>query len=642
MLRLSPAGHLMSVRLSVTLCGALGMALGSAGAQSALTPPRPQTLHRPAINSQDVGNVMKVELPRVPRLSIVLAAPRPAPFLRRPRIPAAPVSSTASVVADATVAPPAPRAATPAASAAPIVTPTSAPKARTQSDLTSAFTAGTAWARVTYLSGESVYLDAGTKQGLKIGTHLDVMRGSTFVAQLVVEYVSSNRASCRVAKATLPPAVGDSARYEADAAPDTRTIAAQSTSDTTNTGSAKRSSVRPVRGRIGVRYLRSDPGLGPASVLIRPAFDLRADGHQVNGTPIGLTLDVRAYRDRRAGAEGSKANVTRVYQGLIEVSPPGSTTRLGIGRQFSTALTSIGIFDGVALDVDRSRWSAGALAGSQPEPGSFGLSGDVREYGAYVQLHNERNTAPSWATTLGAIGSYVHGEIDREFAYLQTTFTSRRLTWYAAQELDVNRGWKSNAEGSAVSPTSTFAMLRVGVTQDFQLNVGYDSRRTVRLYRDLLTPEIEFDDSFRRGAWGGASLTAFGRVRASADARRSSGGPAGVSESYTGMLSVSRLTPLQLGVRGRGTSYDGQSSRGSLASAALEITPFGSLHLEGTAGVRRDHMVADTLSRAPVRWNEISADVGLGRSVYILLSAYRELGGVTRSSQAYVALSYRF
>jgi hypothetical protein len=95
-------------------------------------------------------------------------------------------------------------------------------------------------------------------------------------------------------------------------------------------------------------------------------------------------------------------------------------------------------------------------------------------------------------------------------------------------------------------------------------------------------------------------------------------------------------------VRGRGTSYDGQSSRGSLASAALEITPFGSLHLEGTAGVRRDHMVADTSSHAPVRWNEISADVGLGRSVYILLSAYRELGGITRSSQAYVALSYRF
>jgi hypothetical protein len=360
----------------------------------------------------------------------------------------------------------------------------------------------------------------------------------------------------------------------------------------------------------------------------------------MNGTPIGLTIDVRAYRDRRAA--GSSSNVTRVYQGLIDVSPLGSTSRLGIGRQYSTALTSIGIFDGVSLDVNRSRWSTGALAGSQPEPGSFGLSSEVREYGAYIQLHNERNVAPSWATTVGAIGSYVHGEIDREFAYLQTTFTSRRLTWYVAQELDVNRGWKSDAEGTAVSPTSTFAMLRVGVTQDFQLNVGYDSRRTVRLYRDFLTPEIEFDDSFRRGAWGGASLTAFGRVRASADARRSTGGTAGTSESYTGMLSITRLTSLQLGLRGRGTTYAGAASRGSLASAALEVTPIGSLHLEGTAGVRRDRLAADTLGRTPVHWHEISADVGVGRSVYVLLSVYRELGAVTRSSQSYVALSYRF
>lgn len=128
----------------------------------------------------------------------------------------------------------------------------------------------------------------------------------------------------------------------------------------------------------------------------------------------------------------------------------------------------------------------------------------------------------------------------------------------------------------------------------------------------------------------------------SADARRSAGGPAGSSESYTGMLSVSRLTPLQLGLRGRATSYAGDAARGSLASAALEATPFGSLHLEATSGVRRDRTVADRMARPAVQWHELSSDIGVGRSVYILLSAYRERGVGTRTSQAYVALSYRF
>jgi hypothetical protein len=294
------------------------------------------------------------------------------------------------------------------------------------------------------------------------------------------------------------------------------------------------------------------------------------------------------------------------------------------------------------LDIDRGRWGAGVLGGSQPEATTFGLSHNVREYGAYVQLRNARNAAPVWSSTLGAIGSYAHGQIDREFAYLATTFTSSRLSWYAAQELDVNRGWKSDAEESAVVPTSTFAMVRLGVTRDLQLNVGYDSRRSVRLYRDFLTPEIEFDDSFRQGMWGGASYSALGKLRLSADARRSSGGSAGTTESYTGMFSVARLTRLNLGLRTRATAYNGDLTRGSLASGSLEVTPFGSLHIEGTTGVRRDRTVVESLMRPNVRWNEVSADAGIGRSLYILLSAYRESGIGTHSSQTYVALSYRF
>lgn len=624
------------LRRVVAVCGLIVVtALGTAQAQSALTPPKQERLRRPTVNSQDVGRLSLSDSLRVPKPRLI-GASRPATFIAVRRIPPArltPRRTVASVTPS--VAPPARAVAqAPRAAAAPTLT------ERVESTVRQATmpNAAVAWARISYLSGSSVYLDAGTKHGLKVGTHLDVMRGPSLVAELVVEYVSSSRSSCRVVKSTQPIAVGDSARYE-PTAPEPSMIAARVPASSVGTRSQRQSHARPVRGRIGIRYLRSDPGLGPAAVLIRPAFDVRVDGHQMNGTPIGLTLDVRAHQDRRASADN--ASVTRVYQGAVDVTTR-SGTRLAVGRQFSTALSSIGIFDGVALDVNQRRWGVGAFGGSQPEATTFGLSSDVREYGAYVQLHNETNASPAWSTTLGAIGSYAHGEIDREFAYLASMFTSPRFSWYAAQELDVNRGWKSDAEEASVVPTSTFAMLRVGVTRDFQLNVGYDSRRSVRLYRDFLTPEIEFDDSFRQGAWGGASYSALGKIRVSADARRSSGGSAGSAQSYTGTFSVSRLTRLQLGFRGRATSYDGDVTRGSLASGSLEFTPFGSLHIEGTTGLRRDRTLADSLARPNIRWNEISADAGLGRSIYILLSAYRESGIGTRSSQAYVALSYRF
>lgn len=499
------------------------------------------------------------------------------------------------------------------------------------------------WARVTYLSGPTVYLDAGTKQGLKIGAHVEVLRGATLVAELVVEYVSSNRASCSVARSLATVAVGDSARYT-PAKAEAR-VAGANTSGTGGAGStpsSRRSTSRPIRGRVGVRYLHIDPGLGPRNVVNQPAFDLRLDGRNLGGTPLGLTVDIRAYRAGSTRSSAGPSNVTRVYQSALEFSPTGSGARLAVGRQLSGALSTIGLFDGAALDVDRNRWGVGGIIGTQPEPAGFGLSGAVREYGAYVQVHNAKNTSPLWSNTFGAIGSYNKGEIDREFAYVQSMVNARAVSLYVAQEVDFNRGWKKDEERKSAVPTSTFALMRIAVTNDVSVNVGYDSRRSIRLYRDFITPETAFDDSFRRGVWGGAAVTLLNRIRLSADARQSSGGTSGSTQSYTSVVGVSRLTPLQLGVHARYTSYSGDVARGSLGSGSVELTPFGTLHLEAGSGVRNDQQ-ATAVTRSPqVTWQEMNADVGIGRSLYLLLSTYRETGSLTKNAQTYIALSYRF
>ncbi|MDE3054769.1 MAG: hypothetical protein KGJ70_12840, partial [Gemmatimonadota bacterium] len=38
-----------------------------------------------------------------------------------------------------------------------------------------------AWAHVTYVSGPTIYVDAGTRAGLATGAHLTVRRDTTFV-----------------------------------------------------------------------------------------------------------------------------------------------------------------------------------------------------------------------------------------------------------------------------------------------------------------------------------------------------------------------------------------------------------------------------------------------------------------------------
>ncbi len=504
------------------------------------------------------------------------------------------------------------------------------------------------WAHVTYISGSSIYIDAGTRAGLKEGSQLDVMRGNNIVAQITVAYVSSTRASCTVLNAASPVQVGDSARFTP-----VQSVVAQAAREAAPADSAKarqlaRTSGRgrsaPIRGRLGIRYLTmQQDGGGATSTLTQPAFDIRLDGRNIGGSPFGLMVDVRAYRQNYARSSGnSLSSTTRAYQTALIFNPANSGTRVQLGRQFSTALSPVGLFDGVALDLDKRHFSVGGFSGSQPDPRTFGYSGDVREHGAYVQMHNAPSAPATWTMTAGGIGSYAGGQIDREFAYLQGMFNNRYISLYTAQEVDVNRGWKAGVESSGTTPTSTFAMLRVSPNNALTLFGGYDNRRSVRLYRDFLNPEIAFDDSFRQGAWGGASLYVLGHLRLDGDARSSRGGSAGVADSYTGSVHVTRITPLQLGFQLRTTRYSGELASGGLSAASVEMQPLGNLRFEINGGRRSDTRADASWANSSTTWWGADADVGLGRSLYLMASTYRETGAFQKNMQTMLALTYRF
>lgn len=501
--------------------------------------------------------------------------------------------------------------------------------------------AAPAWTKVSYLSGAMVYLEAGSRDGLREGAHLTVVRGGVAIGELVVAFISSTRASCTRGTPDQQVVIGDSVRYIPAKVATVANGAARAT------GSAARSaSDGYLRGRIGFRYLLLNPTAG--SALAQPGIDARLDGHRMGGSPLSITIDVRAQRSSYTRPPGASTlqpgaeQTTRVYQAMVQYAPEHSPARLSLGRQFALSLSSVGMFDGVALDVDGGRWSGGAFAGQEPEPMSLGLSSLTREYGAWVQLHHRPGDTRLWSLTLGGVGAYASGQIDREFAFARLTYTDRRLSLYATQELDVNRGWKGLQERSATTPTATFVTAQLSLSNAVSLYAGMDNRRNVRLYRDYQTPEIVFDDSFRQGMWGGGAFTLFERLRLSTELRRSSGGTTGPTQSVTSAASVTRLTHLQMGVHLRTTSYDGPLSAGRLQSLAVELTPFGTLHLQYTAGMRESSVTTNGTTPPRIFWASADADIGIGRSFYFMLSSYRESSALDRSLQTYASVSYRF
>jgi hypothetical protein len=245
--------------------------------------------------------------------------------------------------------------------------------------------------------------------------------------------------------------------------------------------------------------------------------------------------------------------------------------------------------------------------------------------------------------TLGASDSYDNGQANREFAYVQTVFFAPRVSALVTQEVDYYRPWKLTPGMESVSPTSTFALLRWRFLGPLSFDAGFDNRRNVRLYRDVVNPATTFDDAFRQGVWAGLA-TRFGRRGyLGVDARSASGGPAGRANAYTISWGVERLTPLGLTLFGRSTRSVGPDLTGWLHALTLSADPKGRIHIGVNGGVRQElDPTANPVANVWATWVGGDLDFGIARSWYLMVSGTRETGGYEDNDQFYGGLSYRF
>lgn len=510
-----------------------------------------------------------------------------------------------------------------------------------------------ATACVTYLTASTVYLDAGAADGIAEGDELEVVRDGRVVARLRVFVVSSHKAGCRRIgdiDADVEIEAGDEVRYAAAAVPTAPTAAGAAVmaeSETTRdaTRSEALSFTERLRdagfsGRVGVRYIMiEEPNLGVG--YHRPGVDLRVRGDDLFETGIGLDVDARAYRSYRdVSGDSSTDSSNRIYRANTSWTGSEFPLRMALGRQFVPSLAAVSLFDGVSGEYAGDGYGVGVLGGLEPDPYDYGLSTDVQQYGAYGELRNRIGARRRWGATLGLIGSYAKGSVNREFLYLQGRYDDRRASLYLAQEVDLNRGWKKDAGESVVSSTSTFAYGRYRILESVALTAGFDNRRNVRLYRDRVDPVTEFDDAYRTGYWVGADGK-YGRLRAGMDARISTGGSGGSAESGSLYLGAVQLTRFDIDVRSRTTYFSSDAANGWLESLRAGAPVGDSVQVALIGGLRDDQAKGSYGVDTRIGWYGFDVDVALGRHWFLLLSFERNQGSDIDNYQVYTSVSYR-
>ena len=470
------------------------------------------------------------------------------------------------------------------------------------------------------------------------------------MAELKVSFVSTHQASCQIVSVTDSVVVGDSVLYlpvSGFAAP---TVATQPTRPTARLASARssRSNAGRIRGRLGLYFLTVQQRDSFGGRLSQPSGDLRLNGVGIGGSPLGLAIDVRTRRSVKSppGTTSTTTDQTRIYQALVTWQVPGSPLRFATGRQYTPGISSIGLLDGASAELLGANVDYGLFGGMQPEPVNLGFSSDISQLGGYIRFHNRSSGPQHWSSTIGLSGSYhtgardsiVGGRTNREFVYLQASYLTRHISVYAVQEIDYYRWWRRVNGEKSVSPTSTFANLQYQVSPALSLMAGVDNRRSVRLYRDFVNPVTTFDDTFRRGIWAGFT-TRVSHFQASFDARTSHDSTTGNANTFTLGLGADRLTPLGVSLRSRSSRFTTPNRQGWLNSVSLGLEPFGRGSVQLTSGWRSDK---DSLTTTNTRWLSADMDVTLLRSLFLIVSGYRERGGTSGHDLLYAGVSFRF
>lgn len=491
--------------------------------------------------------------------------------------------------------------------------------------------------RVAYVSGSVVYLEAGRLAGLREGDRVEVVRDGKSLGQVTIEHLSSRRAAAALPTEAFTVRSGDLIRFHPHPA---EAFAPPAGPETVPSAQRPRSRGwfrdRGLRGRIGARLLASR-GDGEGTLgYTQPSLDLRLDGTGVAGTPIDFNLDARS---RRTFFESDRASrdVTKIYR--LAIARRG-TTRVTIGRQSSSALGAIGAFDGLSLERVVGGWSLGGLSGTQPDPLNYGLSSEVWEHGLFARWEQVQSGGARQQLVVGLVGAYRKGQVDREFVALQGRLDGPRAALSLSQDLDLNRGWKAAAGEPSVSLTSSAAYLRVRVRESLAWSIGYDNRRSVRLYRDRVTPETDFYDRYRQGGSLRLEWEPAPARHLSLEARNSRSGGRSTASTWSAMGTTPRLGSLPVSLRARSTYFDNDAGDGWLQSLTAG-SPIGSrMNLDLEAGTRTDR--SGSASSANRTWFGLDLDAALSHHLYLLLTEERETGGGDRADRIFASLSWRF
>lgn len=438
---------------------------------------------------------------------------------------------------------------------------------------------------ITYISFEHVYLNSGSDDGIAPGDLAEVRRDGAVTAQLEVAFVAGHSSSCRILNKAGSIQDGDSVYVALRGVPrvpvseDTttsRSLRPPPLASPTSTTTQEKPASAITSGSVTMRSTLWNDGIDAGRNYTRSTVFLTLRARNISQRNLTFALQTygrhnsrgRAYSSHLAGNDWQN----NIYECSLTYGDDRTPIRLCVGRIIPQDAGTVGRLDGILIERNVSGGiQFGAFAGAEPQWAYSTGEVALRKYGGYVDVKRGTNLGGHLKATLGAAGEYHGSTVNRELIYSRTLISvGRRWSINTMLEFDINRGWRGDNAGEAVSLSSAYIIGRHRITDWLTGGISFDNRRNHWTYRTRSVADSLFDDNLRQGlrvTWDATvapNLLGYGSV-----GYRKHSGDSQATYSYRAGIRRTRFVAQGTTLSLEGASFMGPHEHGQNASIRL-------------------------------------------------------------------------
>ena len=523
---------------------------------------------------------------------------------------------------------------------------------------------------VRYVAQGSIYIDAGSSEGILPGMIVEVTRlapGAAAVdrkpvAMAVVTAVATTSAVCEIQSKTLEPVKGDEARLSAaDEIGRVRTEVNQGrrhylqvlefTEGDPLEEELREYVPRPpaaeinrMRGRISFERSMLINHDTPSASSAQNGAVIRIDWTRINGSYWTLTGYWRgSLTSTKSPAQTTLLDLmNRTYQIGLFYSNPNSPWRFGAGRMILPWASSLGAIDGAfAARKVTSHVTLGIFAGSNPDPTQWTYAPNQQTAGTFVNYETGSYDATHWSSTAGVAFQRIGWRPERQFLFLENNYSiGRTFSIFQTAQVDYRDPKLMNGQTGA-QLSQSFLTVRYRPIKRVSFDVSDNYFRGVPTFDTRLLGTGLLDQYLFTGLSGGLRVDVTNNLSVSGNwgnSRRNGDTSHAVNQAYS--ASWRRLPILDLRMDVHYSSFNSSFGTGSYQSAGLSREFGDGLRLQFQGGVQSIQSAYSTQARA--RFFESTADWQLSRHYFVMGTWLNYRGASQNYEQISLSLGYRF